>query len=67
VDFHLVERAEAEAIYDQGREVVVEVRLRMDRQRGSVPTIVARLAARCSLAVGGDTSMTTKTGVWSRS
>jgi hypothetical protein len=27
-----VERAEAEAIYDQGREVVVEVLLAMDRR-----------------------------------
>jgi hypothetical protein len=27
-----VERAEAEAIYDAGREVVVEVLLRMDRR-----------------------------------
>ena len=31
-----VERAEAEAIYDAGREVVVEVLLRMDRQIGQL-------------------------------
>ena len=30
-----VERAEAEAIYDAGREVVVEVLLRMDRRISS--------------------------------
>jgi hypothetical protein len=34
-----VERSEAEAIYDAGRDVVVEVLLRMDRQ-------IQQLAAR---------------------
>jgi transposase len=37
-----VERAEAEAIFDQGREVVVEVLLRMDRQIGELSAQVAR-------------------------
>jgi transposase len=38
-----VERAEAEAIYDAGREVVVEVLLRMDRQIGQLTARVERL------------------------
>jgi transposase len=38
-----VERAEAEAIYDAGREVVVEVLLRMDRQIGQLTARVDRL------------------------
>lgn len=37
-----MERAEAEAIYDAGREVVVEVLLRMDRQIGQLGERVAR-------------------------
>jgi len=37
-----VERAEAEAIYDQGREVVVAVLLRMDEQIGRLEARVAR-------------------------
>jgi transposase len=37
-----VERAEAQAIYDQGREVVVEVLLRMDRQIQQLSERVAR-------------------------
>jgi transposase len=37
-----VERAEAEAIYDQGREVVVDVLLRMDRQIQELTERVAR-------------------------
>src|SRR6185437_112120 len=37
-----VERAEAEAIYDAGREVVVEVLLRMDRQIQELSETVAR-------------------------
>jgi hypothetical protein len=37
-----VERAEAEAIYDQGREVVVAVLLRMDRQIQRLTERVAR-------------------------
>jgi transposase len=37
-----VERAEAEAIYDAGREVVVEVLLRMDRQIQQLTERVAR-------------------------
>ncbi len=37
-----MERAEAEAIYDQGREVVVEVLLRMDRQIQALSERVAR-------------------------
>jgi transposase len=38
-----VERSEAEAIYDAGREVVVEVLLRMDRQIGQLTARVERL------------------------
>jgi transposase len=38
-----VDRAEAEAIYDAGREVVVEVLLRMDRQIGLLTARVERL------------------------
>jgi transposase len=38
-----VERAEAEAIYDAGREVVVEVLLRMDRQIQQLTARVERL------------------------
>jgi len=38
-----VERHEAEAIYDAGREVVVEVLLRMDRQIGQLTARVDRL------------------------
>jgi len=38
-----VERAEAEAIYDAGREVVVEVLLRMDRQIQQLAARVERL------------------------
>jgi transposase len=38
-----VERREAEAIYDAGREVVVEVLLRMDRQIGELTARVERL------------------------
>ena len=38
-----MERAEAEAIYDAGREVVVEVLLRMDRQIEAVTERVERL------------------------
>jgi hypothetical protein len=38
-----VERAEAEAIYDAGREVVVEVLLRMDRR---IQQLEARVEAR---------------------
>jgi transposase len=38
-----VERREAEAIYDAGREVVVEVLLRMDRQIGQLTGRVERL------------------------
>jgi hypothetical protein len=37
-----VERAEAEAICDQGREVVVEVLLVMDRRVGELEARVAR-------------------------
>jgi hypothetical protein len=37
-----VERAEAEAIYDQGREVVVAVLLRMDEQIGRLEKRVAQ-------------------------
>ena len=37
-----MERAEAEAIYDQGREVVVEVLLRMDRQIQALTERVVR-------------------------
>jgi Family of unknown function (DUF6444) len=37
-----VERVEAEAIYDQGREVVVAVLLRMDEQIGRLEARVAR-------------------------
>jgi transposase len=37
-----VERAEAEAIYDQGREVVVAVLVRMDEQIGRLEARVAR-------------------------
>ena len=40
-----MERAEAEAIYDQGREVVVEVLLRMDRQIQELAAQVARQEA----------------------
>jgi Family of unknown function (DUF6444) len=46
-----VERVEAEAIYDQGREVVVEVLLRMDRQ---IQELSAGLSsARADLKAGG--------------
>ena len=38
-----MERAEAEAIYDAGREVVVEVLVRMDRQIGQLTARVDRL------------------------
>ena len=38
-----MERAEAEAIYDAGRDVVVEVLLRMDRQIGQLTARVERL------------------------
>ena len=38
-----MERADAEAIYDAGREVVVEVLLRMDRQIGRLTERVERL------------------------
>ena len=38
-----MERAEAEAIYDAGREVVVEVLLRMDRQIQQLTGRVERL------------------------
>jgi transposase len=38
-----VERAEAEAVYDAGREVVVEVLLRLDRQVGLLTARVERL------------------------
>lgn len=38
-----MERSEAEAIYDAGREVVVEVLLRMDRQIGQLAARVERL------------------------
>jgi transposase len=41
-----VERAEAEAIYDAGREVVVEVLLRMDRQIQALSETVARQGER---------------------
>jgi transposase len=41
-----VERAEAEAIYDAGREVVVEVLLRMDRQIQELSETVARQGER---------------------
>ena len=37
-----MERAEAEAIYDQGREAVVEVLLAMDRRIGQLEAHVAR-------------------------
>lgn len=37
----VVERAEAEAIYDQGREAVVAVLLRMDEQVGRLEKCVA--------------------------
>jgi transposase len=38
-----VERSEAEAVYDAGREVVVEVLLRMDRQIGQLTARVEKL------------------------
>ena len=38
-----VERSEAEAVYDAGREVVVEVLLRMDRQIQELTARVERL------------------------
>jgi transposase len=41
-----VERAEAEAIYDAGREVVVEVLLRMDAQIQALSERVARQEER---------------------
>jgi transposase len=41
-----VERVEAEAIYDAGREVVVEVLLRMDRQIQQLSETVARQGER---------------------
>jgi transposase len=41
-----VERAEAEAIYEQGREVVVAVLLRMDEQIGRLEARVARQEER---------------------
>jgi len=44
-----VERSEAEAIYDQGREVVVEVLLRMDAQIQALSERVARQDERISL------------------
>jgi hypothetical protein len=48
-----VERAEAEAIYDEGREVVVAVLLRMDEQITRLEARVARqderIAARAAL------------------
>jgi transposase len=40
-----VERSEAEAIYDSGRDVVVEVLLRMDRQIQQLTSRVERLEA----------------------
>jgi hypothetical protein len=43
-----VERGEAEAIYDQGREVVVAVLLRMDEQIGRLEARVARQDERIS-------------------
>jgi len=43
-----MERAEAEAIYDQGREVVVEVLLRMDAQIQALSAQVARQGERIS-------------------
>jgi transposase len=43
-----VERVEAEAIYDQGREVVVEVLLRMDAQIQALTERVARQDERIS-------------------
>ena len=43
VEFGGVERREAEAIYDAGREVVVEVLLRMDRQIQQLTARVERL------------------------
>jgi len=45
-----VERAEAEAIYDAGREVVVEVLLRMDRQIGELTL------RRCGAKASGSSS-----------
>lgn len=44
-----MERAEAEAIYDQGREVVVEVLLRMDRQIQMLTERVARQDERIAV------------------
>lgn len=41
-----MERAEAEAIYDAGREVVIEVLLRMDREIERLTAIVARQGER---------------------
>jgi transposase len=43
-----MERAEAEAIYDQGREAVVEVLLRMDAQIQALSAQVARQGERIS-------------------
>lgn len=42
VEFVCVERSEAEAVFDQGREVVVAVLLRMDEQIGRLEQRVAR-------------------------
>jgi transposase len=43
-----VKRSEAEAIYDQGREAVVAVLLRMDEQIGRLEALVARQDERIS-------------------
>ena len=43
-----MERAEAEAIYDAGREVVVEVLLRMDRQIQQLEARVEKLERELS-------------------
>ena len=44
-----MERAEAEAIYDAGREVVVEVLLGMDRQIQQLTAVVERLGERIAV------------------
>jgi transposase len=44
-----VDRAEAEAVYDAGREVVVEVLLRMDRQIQALTETVARQGERIAV------------------
>jgi hypothetical protein len=44
-----VDRAEAEAIYDAGRDVVVEVLLRMDRQIRELSETVARQGERIAM------------------